>query len=143
MSLLVEEIRAADREHSLGVRSLAAADRDRIHERVVSRYGGKSGLSWESLRDYASVQDGEGWRWIREFVGSRSCILLFNRSDEAEMFHVPSGAALDQLLANTFGFEFYVTDTEGTYLICFNHHDFLICSGSAQGWLEERIGAAP
>ena len=65
-------------------------------------------------------------------------MLLFDLDEEDEMLHVPSGASLDQLLHRTSGFEFYVTDLEGTYLICFNHHDFLVCCGSAKAWLEQR-----
>lgn len=57
------------------------------------------------------------------------------------MFFIPSGSSLDELLGETFRFVFYVTDPEGTYLICFNDHDFLICWGSAQEWLERRIAS--
>lgn len=87
----------------------------------------------------SSVHDSERWKWISEFVGSRSCVLLFNRSGEAEMFRVPSGESLHQLLFNTFGFEFYVADVDGSYLICFNHHDVRVCCGSAREWLEQRM----
>jgi hypothetical protein len=66
-------------------------------------------------------------------------VLLFDLSNEAEMFQVPSGTALHDLLYNTFGFVFYVTDSEATYLICFNDHDFLIGCGSARRWIEERV----
>lgn len=52
------------------------------------------------------------------------------------MFHVPSGRALECLLANSHGFEFYVTDAGAGFLICFNHHDVLLCWGSAKEWLE-------
>ena len=69
---------------------------------------------------------------------SSSCVLFFDISDEVEMFHVPSGSSLDELLGNTFGFVFYVTDTNATYLLSFNDHDFLICCGSARKWLEQR-----
>jgi hypothetical protein len=64
--------------------------------------------------------------------------LFFDLSEAIEMFHVPSGASLDQLLHNTYGFEFYVTDRDGTYLIGFNHHDVLIGCGTAGKWLTAR-----
>lgn len=138
MTFLLDEILEAEREHSLGVQMLPAADRDQLRERIFSRYGGRSDPLWERVGDRASVQDSRGWEWIHEFVGARSCILLFDLSDEVEMFQVPSGSALHELLANTFGFVFYVTDTEASYLICFNDHDFLIGCGSAREWLERR-----
>ena len=139
MSHLTDEIFAAEREHSLGVQLLEAADRDMVRGRIVSRYGGRADWIWETVDGCASVHDTEGWKWIGEFVGSRSCVLLFNKSEEVGMFHVPSGASLHQLLSNTFAFEFYVTDVDGSYLICFNHHDVLLCCGGAREWLEQRM----
>ncbi len=91
---------------------------------------------WEDLSDCASVQDADGWQWISRFVGPRACVLLFDVAEEVEMFDVPSGEALESLLANTFHFEFYVTDVDASYLICFNHHDMLIGCGSARAWVE-------
>jgi hypothetical protein len=76
-------------------------------------------------------------------VDARGCVLLFDAGEEQEMFAVPSGRALNQLLANSPGFEFYVTDREVSYLICFNHHDVLICWGNAKDWLEDRLGRSP
>jgi hypothetical protein len=138
------EIIAAEREHSLGVTALSVAERDRIRGRVRSLYGERRRWMWESLPDPASVQDPDAWQWIEEFVGDRECVLLFDVDEDEEMFSVPSGAALDALLGNTCGFEFYVTDRNATYLICFNHHDFLVCCGAAKAWLlardEERMG---
>jgi hypothetical protein len=138
MIRVTEEILAVEREHSLGVQALSVADREPLRERIFSGYGRRSRWLWEVLADCASVQDAGGWEWISEFVGARSCVLLFDRDEEVEMFHVPSGASLDALLRNTCGFEFYVTDMDASYLICFNHHDVLVCCGSAREWLQGR-----
>ena len=138
MSYILDEILSAEREHALGVRLLEAAARDQLRARVFSRYGANSNRLWETASDRASVQNSEGWQWVREFVGSRSCVLFFDLSDETEMFCVPSGAALHELLAETCGFVFYVTDPEASYLICFNDHDFLVYCGGAREWLERR-----
>src|SRR3712207_2762173 len=136
MPWIVDELNAVDREHSLGLRPLPAGDREELRERVLSRYGGRGKWLWETARNCASVHDPDGWRWISGFVGSRACVLLFDAGEEAGMFHVPSGPALESLLANSHGFEFYVTDMDASYLICFNHHDVLVCWGSARTWLE-------
>lgn len=143
MSILADEILAAEREHSLGVQLLSAAERDLLRERIFSLYGGRSNRVWETVDGCVSVQNSQGWEWIGELVGSRSCVLLFDLGAEIDMFRVPSGSALDQLLGNTFGFEFYVTDTEGTYLMCFNDHDMLIGCGGAREWLGRRLDADP
>lgn len=142
MHRVIDEIHAVNREHSLGLRLLPPGERDALRERVFSRYACRRRWMWESFSNYASVQDPDGWARIGELAGDRPCILLFDVDEEVEMFHVPSGGALHTLLANSYGFEFYVTDAEAGYLVCFNHHDMLICCGSARAWLEgdERIG---
>lgn len=35
-----------------------------------------------------------------------------------------------------FGFEFYITNFETEYVICFNHHDCLLGCGTAKKWVE-------
>jgi hypothetical protein len=135
---IVEEILAAEREHSLGVQPLSATDRDRLRERIFSVYGGRSNRLWATVNGCASVQNSDAWQWIREFVGPRSCILFFDLIDDVAMFHVPSGDSLDELLGSTFGFVFYVTDADCSYLIGFNDHDFLVCCGDARAWIEQR-----
>ena len=135
---IVEGILAAERDHALGVRPLGAAIRHELRERVFSRYGRTSFRLWEAASGCASVRNADAWRWIHEFVGSRSCVLFLDLADGAEMFHVPSGSSLDGLLANTYGFVFYVTDAEADFLICFNDHDFLMGWGGAREWLEGR-----
>jgi hypothetical protein len=137
MTSIVAEINAVDREHSLGLRCLPAADRDPLRERVLSRYGSGGRWIWESHTPCAWVHNPDGWKWIASFVGSRECVLLFDTGEDVEMFQLPSGWALESLLANSYGFEFYVTDVETSYLISFNHHDVLSCWGSAQAWLEQ------
>lgn len=138
MSELIDEILATDREHRLGVHLLASSDRESLRERIAARYSPQSAPMWEAVQDCTSAQSSEGWQWIHEFVGSRSCVLLFDVGEEVEMLHVPSGIMLHRLLQNTFGFEFYVSDSDATYLIGFNHHDMLVCCGAAQEWIKKR-----
>lgn len=136
MSALLSDLLNTGREHALGIALLPAARRDQVRSRVTSRYG--SGRVWERADGSTSVQSVDGWMWIGPFVGARPCILLFDTDEEPEMIHIPSGPALDALLRDSCFFEFYVTDEEATYLICFNHHDVLVCWGSARAWLASR-----
>lgn len=52
------------------------------------------------------------------------------------MFLIRSGEDLNYLLSETYGFEFYITDKECSYLLCFNHHDILYGCGRAEGWID-------
>ena len=43
------------------------------------------------------------------------------------------------ILGETSLFEFYVTDKNASYLLAFNHHDYLIACGEAKNWLKTKI----
>lgn len=38
-----------------------------------------------------------------------------------------------------FNVEFYVTNKNNEYLLCFNHHDVLIACGDATEWIKNRF----
>ena len=67
------------------------------------------------------------------------CVLFFNKSDEKSMFLINSGNDLDFILSETYGFEFYVTDLDCSYLLCFNHHDILYGCGAAYDWVKHIV----
>ncbi|WP_346768745.1 DUF6756 family protein [Paenibacillus sp. HB172176] len=37
-----------------------------------------------------------------------------------------------------FNVEFYITNKRCDYLLCFNHHDYLIACGEAINWIKDR-----
>lgn len=90
---------------------------------------------WEKLNCFDSICDKDGWKYIKEFVSEKSCVLLFNEFDEKAMFKLKNGNDLFCLLSETSGFEFYLTDINCSYLLCFNHHDILYGCGNAINWI--------
>lgn len=95
----------------------------------------KGNWMWEKLKVYESLRDSNGWKYIKEFISNNSCIIFFNQDEEKKMFRIENGADLYYILSETSGFEFYITDLECTYLICFNHHDILFGCGKAMRWI--------
>jgi hypothetical protein len=47
-----------------------------------------------------------------------------------------SGSGLLRVLEDSPALEFYVCDKEASYLLCSNHHDFVIGWGAASPWVE-------
>lgn len=64
-------------------------------------------------------------------------IMFFNKSDDKNAFLIPNGMELYKILEDSFGFEFYITNQNHSYLLCFNHHDILYGSGEAKKWVSE------
>ncbi|MEO6457793.1 MAG: hypothetical protein ABIO92_05915 [Chloroflexia bacterium] len=51
------------------------------------------------------------------------------------MIEFEQGTQISRVLGECFNFEFYVTNPEVEYILCHNHHDFLVATGTATSWL--------
>ncbi len=133
MDFIAKEVRRV-----LDTKRLAAAECEsevgqRVVRQALSRYGGSWPL-WNQPGGM-SVHDSNAWRWIEVFLGNDPAYMFFDPTESRAVFVVGSGAVLTQLLGETPGFEFYVTDESTTFLLCFNHHDVLAAWGRAEEWL--------
>ena len=52
------------------------------------------------------------------------------------MFKLSSGEDVINIIGELFNIEFYLSNRETKYLVCYNHHNILIASGDARQWLE-------
>jgi len=93
---------------------------------------------WERFNHFVGVSNKAEWQWIEEFVGSNQCILFFNPFDEKRAYFFESGKHVVSVIEELFNIEFYITNAETDYLLCFNHHDCLMALGNAEDWLETR-----
>ena len=99
---------------------------------------GHSCFLWDDLTDYVYVNNSDAWSWINEYIGNTEVIMFFNESDEKKSFLFKNGDDLVAVLGETYGFEFYVTNKEKSYLLVFNHHDILMACGDAKNWLNTK-----
>ncbi len=141
MSMIKEEILEFIAKNQISIeevnRNTSLIIRKTIKELYVDE--NKKGLClWEKLNKSDSLTDEEGWSYIKEFVSQSVCIMFFNEFDEKTMFKIKNGADLYYLLSETSGYEFYITDLNCSYLICFNHHDILYGCGNAVNWIYGR-----
>ncbi len=127
-------------ELEIDVRELAEAQRRRLLDEVFTKYTQGHRYSWamwdsKFFAEHISRQAEDGWKWCGDFVGNQEVILFFNSSDEEAAFVVGGGEALVRLLGEMHRVEFYLTNMSTDYLLCFNHHDYLIACGAAREWL--------
>jgi hypothetical protein len=92
-------------------------------------------MSWNTTDAQAGIQNVSGWELIPKFVGDLPC-LVFSPGATA-VWRFAEGAELLKFLRETPHFEFYVCDTQATYLICFNHHDFILGWGRCTTWVQQ------
>ncbi|SEQ06105.1 hypothetical protein SAMN02910289_01150 [Lachnospiraceae bacterium RM5] len=138
MSMIEEEIKDFIVNNSIEIEEVNNDTCLNIRKAVNELYGdeNKKGLwLWEKLKCFDTIIDKDGWSYINEFVSDNACIVFFNEFDEKKMFKIKNGNDLYYLLSETSGFEFYITDFNYSYLICFNHHDILYGCGRAKKWI--------
>jgi len=81
----------------------------------------------------------DGWQLVPEYVGANVCLMFLEGA--AEIWRFQSGRDLLRVVNCCPALEFYVCDEDASYLICHNHHDFVVGWGRASQWVQ-RLGSA-
>lgn len=136
------DILRAAQKFGLGVKVLSDDDKDAVVKQVRRRFIKTDRKGWplwhDDFQDSYDVQDELAWTWVGEFIKQNDAVLFFNPDVALSAFLVAGGKAVDTLLEETTSVEFYITNRAVDYLLCWNHHDYLIALGSAIPWLQTR-----
>lgn len=136
MGYITDEVHRAITHNHLKSHVLPLAYVEDLRTSIAKQYCMKNtALMWECFKDSVSYQNPNAWSLIYDYVKDNECIMFFNESDDKNAFLIQNGAELQKILEDSFGFEFYITNKNYAYLICFNHHDILYGSGEAKEWV--------
>ena len=133
----VDEIAEFLSETTIIPTKLSPSERDKTVQLLQERLNIDVGASmpWNTADAPASIQNVSGWELIPKFVGGLPC-LVFSPLAIA-IWRFTDGPELLKFLRETPHFEFYVCDAEATYLVCFNHHDFILGWGRSITWAQQ------
>ncbi len=125
-------------ENRIAIQFLTTDQAKKIRSNIAQKYlkSAKNIFMWEGFGQPAIASNVNGWKLICDFVREQSCLLLLDACDDESIFVINSGNDLYTLLSEMYGFEFYITNMETEYILCFNHHDCLIGCGTAKRWVE-------
>lgn len=134
-----EEIKSAINALQIRVDEIKISKAEEIVKNVTLKYAKRKygAYLWEKLGEFAHINHKDSWQWASDLIGETEAIMFFNPSDEKSAFLFYNGKDVVSVLNETYGFEFYLTDTRMEYLVCFNHHDQFIACGSAKEWLQK------
>lgn len=116
---------------------------DEIKDSLLNQIEGKYLVNilkfplWERLISDTATSDVISWSDLDKFILNNEVVIFFNDRDERKMYKFTSGKEVVFVLSELFYIEFYLTDINTNYLICFNHHDVLFGNGIAKLWIEE------
>lgn len=91
----------------------------------------------EDFQNCLSVRDLQGWEWAADLIGDRECYFV------ADGFHpfgylFPDGySVVDMYDRSDDCVDFYLTDREFSYVLCYIGSSYIIACGEAVPWLEE------
>lgn len=133
------QISVAAKSEKIEVIELSVEETKHLFHQLADKYtDGKLMFPlWEYFTQDLAVNNADAWQWIDEFIANSDAVLLFNPTDSSTSFKVVGGKNVVKLLAEMFSVEFYVTNIELDYLLCFNHHDVLIACGKSMEWLKK------
>ena len=134
---ILDELQKQSKAQNIQLTKNNKATTDEILRKIFINYFGECNnpVLWKNIKKCTSVQNDTSWRWIANFVSDSECVMFFNLNEEEASVRFSCGNDVLVILEETYGFEFYITNKNAEYLLCFNHHNFLIACGSAEDWL--------
>ncbi|MDX3966547.1 MAG: hypothetical protein QHD01_08100 [Bradyrhizobium sp.] len=122
---------------NMGVQAdlLKEAERRSAVIRVLERLGVDvtSCMPWNRVSSTEGKHRPDGWELIPKYVGTNRCLMFLEGARSIWKFSC--GADLLRVLEDCPPLEFYVCDEEASYLLCSNHHDFIVGWGAALPWV--------
>lgn len=137
--MLVEHIQRTLDEHGIAALQLSISETDAIIQDIKQRFCDPLAYDrylWETFNDDESRQRQDGWLLLCDFPMERP-ILFVPEYNRYHAFQFLSTTDLRLLLSESQGFEFYVTTESTDFVLCHNHHDYLIGVGTCIPWLAE------
>lgn len=135
--MITQWILDALKNAGISAKHLDCVDATKIIDEIVSKYvqpPTRHDPLWESFAMATAGRSNVGWKVICDF-GEQEPILLYKDAESFEGFIFPSAKSLRDILFDTPAFEFYVTNRMTNFVLCHNHHDYLIGVGSCKQWL--------
>lgn len=121
-----------------------AAFSENLRSRMEAKFldQNSSSFLWERFQESSSIYDPNGWARLSEFGHMGEVYLFFSRDDESGFWKIGNLQDLVEILGECGGQEFYICDQDMNFVICHNHHDYLIAAGTARDWLGKLSVAA-
>ena len=147
MDIIINEIEGFIRSSKCQAKRISNEDEEDVWLNIINKftkhpnnYIQENSWIWEDLVDEVSVCNSEAWCWISEFISNSECYFVVNHCGNKCVYIFESGYSLVNMYDATYqNIEFYVTDMEYTYLLAFNHEDYLCACGRAKDWLIDFI----
>lgn len=141
MFSIKNEILKTTKDLNINISEVSHKQTNVLINSIVDKYANskKKDSIWEGFTEEFSIHNRDAWKWIDKILKDKQNIMFFNPNEESVAFEFCSRKDIVTILYNTYGFEFYLTNKTVDYVMCFNHHDYLVVCGKAIEWLKEYL----
>lgn len=139
MNELTSQVLISAKEVGCSVEELSLIEKKKLFEELKNKFSDNtdSPYFWETFLDRYSLQDKNAWERVGDYSPDDEVIMLFLDDETENGVAFQNGKCIPSVLWNCNGFEFYLTNRKTSFLIVFNHHNFLIGVGEATNWVKE------
>ena len=90
-----------------------------------------SNFIWQNFPEYINICGEYAWKHIPKILDENKIyILFFNQIECKKAYGFYDANNLCTIIGETYDFEFYITDLDGSFILCFNHEEILCGCGN-------------
>jgi hypothetical protein len=128
------QISAAVFAHHVVATVLGEADRERLLLDLQRRLGVDArSTPWDHEDAPNGVHRSDGWKLVAGYATGAPCLVFLSGAETIWSF--TNGGDVERVLRDCPAGEFYLCDREASYLLCSNHHDYVVGWGVAREWV--------
>ena len=94
---------------------------------------------WHNIHPRYSVRQQDAWEWLDEFIQQRETYILFDKSEQPNVFIFEEDQSLVHFLSEFPRTVCCQTNKNLDYVLCQNDSYYLIASGTAIEWLRQKV----
>jgi hypothetical protein len=131
---ILDEIASANERAGYILHPLSLEESIRIRNELSAVYLKEKSakiFSYQSLRDPSGFRSSAGWSVLPVFFGEAELFFFLNPDESQIVWRCGSTKDLVGLLADSYGYPFYVCSIDLDSLFCFDDHDCVMVAGKA------------
>ena len=142
MISIATQLENAQKETGIYIDVISNEQFDSIKQKIFLNHKLKikdtSNFIWQDFPENINIYGEYAWMHIPKILDENKLyILFFNQIECKNAYGFYDANNLCTLLGETYDFEFYITDLDGSFILCFNHEELLCGCGSIINKIKE------
>lgn len=142
MISIVTQLKNAQKETGIYIDDISSEQFDNIKMKIFLnlkiKINDTSNFIWQDFPEYMNICGEYAWKVIPKILDkNKRYILFFNQIECKKAYRFDDADNLCTIIGETYDFEFYITDLDGSFILCFNHEEILCGCGNITNKMKE------